>query len=260
MPEKNLIKEFHVDRLKVEIYPGRTEMGRAAAHAVGERLRNAQRTKDDIRMVFAAAPSQNDFLAALSELPDIDWSKVTAFHMDEYLGLPPDAAQSFGRYLREHIFDKVSFKQVHFIYSQAADVAAECHRYASLLQEAPVDIVCMGIGENGHLAFNDPPVANFFDPEMVKVVELDEVCRQQQVNDGCFATLDEVPQKAITLTIPALLATEFISVVVPGPTKKDAVYRALYDAIDTACPASILRKHKQTILYLDTDSAARIEQ
>ncbi|MFQ5603017.1 MAG: glucosamine-6-phosphate deaminase [bacterium] len=252
------LKEFILDKLKVEIHPNRAQMGKAAAEAVANRIRFLSKSKENVRMVFAAAPSQNDILAALSQTPEIDWARITAFHMDEYLGLPANVSQLFGHYLRQHIFEKVSMRNVYFINPEPTDVQAECERYSDLIGEAPIDIVCMGIGENGHIAFNDPPVANFNDTATVKVVELDKVCRQQQVNDGCFPTLADVPEQAITLTVPALMSADAVFVVVPGPTKTEAVYRTLKGPIATSCPASITRLHDDCRLFLDKDSAAKI--
>lgn len=230
-------------------------MGRSAAEVVRSRIRQLSKTHSAVRMVFAAAPSQHEFLQALTSFPDINWQGVTAFHMDEYIGLPENAAQKFGNFLRRHLFEKVDFGAVHYMHGNAADIEAECRRYTGFLRQAPIDIACMGIGENGHLAFNDPPVADFDDPQTVKIVELDKTCRQQQVNDGCFDKLEDVPHKAMTLTIPALLQARFVSVVVPGSSKRDAVTRALQGEISSACPASILRHHEDAILHLDSESA-----
>lgn len=208
-------------------------------------------------MVFAAAPSQNEFLKSLTQ-EKIDWQRITAFHMDEYLGLESCAPQQFGNFLKARLFDVVQFGSVYYIDSGASDTRAECRRYAELLLKEPIDIVCMGIGENGHIAFNDPPVADFKDPEVVKVVELDEVCRQQQVNDGCFTSIDEVPAQAITLTIPVLMSAHFLSVVVPGKTKADAVEKTMRGPISEQCPASIIRTHADAVVFLDKDSAKKI--
>lgn len=205
-------------------------------------------------MIFAAAPSQNEFLASLIDEPGLDWSRVTAFHMDEYLGLPADAPQRFGNFLRARLFNRVHPGVVHFIDS-ASETAAECARYGALLRAAPIDIVCLGIGENGHIAFNDPPVADFDDPDMVKPVELDLPCKEQQVHDGCFATIADVPNHALTLTIPMLLSGAYLSCVVPGTAKRRAIRDTLHGPITTACPASILRRHPACVLYLDRDSA-----
>jgi glucosamine-6-phosphate deaminase len=243
--------------LKVETYGTRAAMGAAAAVFVARRMRSLMAGRGAARMIFASAPSQVEFLDALAAEPDLDWSRVTAFHMDEYIGLGPDAAQSFGRFIREHLLDRVGVGRAHFI-DGTASVPAECARYAALLRDAPIDIVCMGIGENGHVAFNDPPVADFNDRLAVKAVELDERCRQQQVHDGCFPSFDAVPRHALTLTVPSLMSAAMVSVVVPAPSKADAVHAAVYGPIATACPASILKRHSNATMFLDLDSARRL--
>jgi glucosamine-6-phosphate deaminase len=229
-------------------------MGRAAAADVARELRERLSRQAQARMIFAAAPSQGEMLAALAEEPGLDWRRVVAFHMDEYIGLPPDAPQRFALWLRRHLFERVPFGAVHLIEPEP-DPEACAKAYAALLDEAPIDIVCLGIGVNGHLAFNDPPVANFDDPLDVKIVELDEVCRHQQVDDGCFPRFSEVPTHAITLTIPRLLRARKLFCVVPGPAKRDAVRRTLQDAPGPACPGTALRAHSDCTLYLDKDSA-----
>ncbi|WP_282940822.1 glucosamine-6-phosphate deaminase [Paenibacillus sp. RC67] len=244
---------FAVDQLKVEVYRNRRELGEAAAAAAAEAIRARLRSQANIRIVFAAAPSQNEFLDRLCEEPDIDWSRVTAFHMDEYIGLAPDAPERFSHYLDQRFFDKISLGQVHYI-DGSNDVEEECARYTDLLREVPLDLVCLGIGENGHIAFNDPPVADFEDPHTIKCVELDEACRQQQVNDGCFPDLASVPTHALTLTISALFAGAQLFCMVPGPTKRAAVQATLTAPVSTACPASILRRHPSCVLYVDSDS------
>ena len=176
--------------------------------------------------------------------------------MDEYIGLPSDAPQGFGNFLKNRIFGIANFKSVNYIDISAVDVQKECIRYAMLLKENPVDIVVMGIGENGHIAFNDPPVADFSDKELVKPVALDEICRNQQVNDGCFATINDVPKTAITLTVPALFAGEYLFCIVPAATKANAVRATICDDISERCPATILRRHKNAVLYLDRDSSS----
>ena len=253
-----IVKTEQVDKLNVKVYQTREEMGRAAAEEAAAAIRAAIAAKGEINMIFAAAPSQNEFLAHLIADKSIDFTKINAFHMDEYIGLPADAPQGFGNFLRERLFDRVPFKTVNTIDSTAADPEAECRRYAALLQAHPCDIVCMGIGENGHIAFNDPHVADFGDKAAVKVVALDETCRQQQVNDGCFARLDDVPTHALTLTIPTLTAPEAVFCIVPAKTKANAVYATLRGGITEACPASILRRHANASLYCDADSAARV--
>ena len=165
--------------IKVNVFADRAQMGAAAARTTADIIGHLLASQPVVNMIFAAAPSQNEFLAALSEQP-IEWSRINAFHMDEYIGLNEDAPQSFARYLKEHLFDKTPFRSIHFLHGDAEDLDAECRRYAALLKQLPPDIVCMGIGENSHLAFNDPPVADFNDRETVKVVILDADCRQQQ--------------------------------------------------------------------------------
>jgi len=244
---------FTIDQLKVEVYRNRGELGEAAAVAAAEAIRARLRSQPSVRIVFAAAPSQNEFLDRLSKEPEIDWSRVTAFHMDEYIGLPSGAPERFSHYLKQRFFSKVALGQVHYI-DGSKGAEEECARYSALLKEAPIDLVCLGIGENGHIAFNDPPVADFEDPLTVKCVELDEACRQQQVHDGCFPDLASVPTHALTMTIPALLAGAQLFCMVPGPAKRAAVRAALTGPISTACPASILRKHPSCVLYVDSDS------
>ena len=239
--------------------PDRDEMGRVAAADIHDAIVRLLDTKDHINMIFAAAPSQNDVLAHLIRYSDIDWNRIHGFHMDEYIGLSRELAdKSFGTYLYDHIFGKVPFGSINLIDATAVDYAAECQRYAKLLQENPTDIVVLGIGENGHIAFNDPWIADFQDPSLVKVVPLDEVCRTQQVNDGCFASLDLVPTHAMTLTCPARFAGKHLFCIVPAKTKAAAVKRTLEGAINEDCPATILRRHESAKLYLDGDSSAEL--
>jgi glucosamine-6-phosphate deaminase len=247
------IVETTVDRLKVKVYADRRALGAAAGADVAARMRQLQCAGRSLRMIFAAAPSQNEMLETLVAAGGIDWSRVTAFHMDEYIGLAADAPQRFGTYLRQHIFDRVKPGRVHLIDS-GNSIDDECRRYGALLREAPIDIVCLGIGENGHIAFNDPPVAEFDDPQTIKPVALEDSCRQQQVNDGCFPSFAAVPTHAVTLTIPTLLAGAHLFCSVPGATKRQAVQRTLNGAISTECPSTILRRHADCTLYADRDS------
>jgi glucosamine-6-phosphate deaminase len=251
----NMIRAFAVEKLQVKIFSNRREMGKAAGRSVAEKIREILKVRKALSIVFASAPSQNEFLEELSQSPCIHWNKVTAFHLDEYIGLSTDAPESFGHFLRVMLFEKVRPGNVYYLNGMAGDLEAECKRYAGLLKDHPLDVACIGIGENGHLAFNDPPFADFQDPLIVKIVELDLVSRQQQVRDGCFKSLQEVPQKAITLTIPAILSAKFIYCMVPTPSKAEAVKRTLEGPISTDCPASILRKYENGILFLDSDSA-----
>lgn len=250
------MKTMQKDLLQVKIYETRDEMGVAAAQEIKAGILSMLETKETINMIFAAAPSQNEVLASLANDKEIPWNRVNAFHMDEYIGLSPEAPQGFGNFLKAHIFGLADFKSVHYINPAATDADAECERYTALLREYPTDIVVMGIGENGHIAFNDPPVADFNDPKTAKPVALDDICRNQQVNDGCFAHIDDVPKTAITLTVPTLFAGKKLFCIVPAKTKANAVRATLMDEINTACPASILRSHADAVLYLDGDSSA----
>ena len=249
------MKTMQVDKLRVEIYENRTLMGEAAARDIKAKIAELLSKKAEINMIFAAAPSQNDVLKALVEDTSIEWNRVNAYHMDEYIGLDKDAPQGFGNFLKAHIFGLVPFKSVNYIDITATDPDAEADRYGKLLDENLTDIVVMGIGENGHIAFNDPPVADFKDARTVKPVKLDEVCRQQQVNDGCFASIDKVPTHAMTLTVPTLVRAPYLFCIVPAPTKANAVYETLNGSIDEHCPASILRLQDNAVLYLDNESS-----
>jgi glucosamine-6-phosphate deaminase len=261
MSRSTPIAEFQVDALRVRVFEDRAAMGAAAAagvaHAIAARIGQTGRA----RLIFAAAPSQDEFLRELAATPGLDWSRVAGFHMDEYLGLGPDHPASFRRYLREHLFGRVPLpaERLRLIPGEQAERPLRtCLDYEELLRAEPADIVCAGIGENGHLAFNDPPVADFLDPVKVKVVRLDEACRSQQVHDGCFASIDEVPTHAYTLTVPALLAAPVVSVVVPGPRKAEAVRATLRGPVGEACPATALRRHPGATLYLDRAAAASV--
>src|SRR5215212_1156930 len=249
-----LLETRTVDRLRVQIYRGRRAMGIAAAQDVATEMHRLLGHKSTLRMIFAAAPSQSEFLDELGRAADLDWSRVTVFQLDEYLGLPQDAAQSFGRFLRDNLFERVRPGIAHFI-DGARSASLEADRYADLLAAAPIDIVCLGIGENGHLAFNDPPDTSFDDPAAVKAVALELASRQQQVNDGCFPSLDSVPTHALTVTIPTIMSGRRLFCVVPGQAKAEAVCHALSGAISPACPATILRRHASCTLYLDADSS-----
>ncbi|HTK21367.1 MAG TPA: glucosamine-6-phosphate deaminase [Mucilaginibacter sp.] len=254
-----MIRELKIDELEVKVFESRAKMGEAAASAVGEQIVKLLSQQEYVNIVFASAPSQNEFLAALIKQTGIDWKRVNAFHVDEYIGLPENAPQKFGSFLNEKIFKHLPFHELNYINGSAPDSFAECGRYAELLQQYPSDIVCLGIGENGHLAFNDPHVADLNDPVRVKIVDLDFECRRQQVTDGTFETLNSVPKLAITLTIPALMAGKYTYGIVPGKNKTIAVYNTLYRKISEQCPASVLRTHADAVLFLDADSAALIK-
>jgi len=253
------MKEFKKDKLTVKVMKSRAEMGQVAAQDIHDRILALLAEKDEINMIFAAAPSQNDVLKSLVEYADIPWGRVNAFHMDEYIGLDKSAPQGFGNFLIAHIFGLAPFKSVNLIDCSAKDPEAESERYTKILQANPTDIVVMGIGENGHIAFNDPPVADFDDPKWVKPVKLDDVCRQQQVNDGCFAKIDDVPKCAMTLTCPTLMRATWKFCIVPAPTKAEAVMRTLTWDIGEKCPATILRRSDNATLYLEPASAVNLE-
>lgn len=244
------------DKLITHIYGNRAIMGKEAADAAYKRIAKLLEQQSFVNIIFAAAPSQNEFLDCLTKKTAIDWTRVNAFHMDEYIRLPENDPRLFSSFLKEKIFDLLPFHSVNYINGNAADPKAECARYAELLTKYPPDIVCMGIGENGHIAFNDPPAADFNDPLKVKIVELDLACRQQQVNDGCFNALNDVPTHAITLTIPSLMAGKYIFCMVPGPKKAEAVYNTIKEEIIEKYPSSILRKHPNAFLFLDEDSSS----
>ncbi len=250
------MKELKKDKLMVKIMDNRTLMGEVAAKDIHECIVKLLGEKEEINMIFAAAPSQNDVLESLMNYDDIQWDRVNAFHMDEYIGLDDEfASAGFGKFLYDRIFGKVPFKSVNYLDGKNPDSDKECERYSKLLEDNPTDIVVMGIGENGHIAFNDPWVADFNDTKAVKTVLLDEVCRQQQVNDGCFPHIDKVPKEAITLTCPTLMKATYKFCIVPAVTKANAVRNTLNNEINEECPATILRVSDNAILYLDDKSS-----
>ena len=252
------VAEFTVDALRVVIHEDRARLGHAAAELVARAITDRLAVAPNAHIVFAAAPSQDEFLKAIIAYQGIDWSRVAGFHMDEYLGLGPDHPASFRRYLQERLFRLAGFAEdrLRLIPGEETDRPLRTAlAYEQRLIDEPTDIVCAGIGENGHLAFNDPPVADFLDPVLVKLVRLDAACRAQQLNDGCFDRLDDVPTHAYTLTVPALLAAKTVSVVVPGPRKAEAVLATVRGPIAESCPASALRRHPGAVLHLDRESA-----
>ena len=252
------MKTLQKDLLKVRVFKTRDELGKDAAELVANAINELLQTESYINMIFAAAPSQNDFFEHIVK-KDIEWGKINAFHMDEYVGLEKDAPQGFGNFLKDKIFSKVEFKTVNYINGQAKDLEEECKRYEDLLKQFPPHIVCMGIGENTHIAFNDPHVADFKDSKLVKVVDLDEACRVQQVNDGCFTAINHVPEYALTLTVPALIKGKEIFCMVPGKTKAAAVKLTLTEDIQEKYPSTILRQHENAILFIDEDSSSAID-
>ena len=247
------IKSFKKDNLQVHVYAGEAEMGVASAAFVAGKLREVIREKGSANLILATGTSQFAFLLALKE-ESLDWSVITVFHLDEYKGLSDQHPASFRKYLKERILNEVKPGKVYLVNGDAADLDNEILQYEELLRQHPVDVACIGIGENGHIAFNDPPVADFNDPRLVKVVELDEACKRQQMGEGWFPTLDDVPKEAVTLTITAIMNCKTISCVVPGKRKANAIYNTLNAEISTACPATILRQHPDTVVFLDEGS------
>lgn len=245
-----------IDSLAIRIYPTEDAMAADAAKAARECLVATLANQATAAVILASATSQIRFLDCLTSFGDIEWSRVILFHMDEYLGISADHPASFRRFLRERVEAKISPLAFHYIQGDADQPLRECQRYEQLLSRQPIDLCCLGIGENGHIAFNDPPVADFNDPFTIKLVKLDEACRRQQVGEGCFPRLADVPQYAYTLTIPTLCAAKKMICVVPERRKAEAVQKALKGPVTTLCPASILRRQRHCTLYLDAESAS----
>jgi glucosamine-6-phosphate deaminase len=249
-------RSFTVDSLKVEVYAKQEQMAQAAAQTAQTCLSEALATQSGVAAIMASANSQIQFLEALVALGGVDWSRVSLFHMDEYLGIDANHTASFRRFMRERVERLLKPHVFHYVEGDTLLPLDECDRYTRLLQAQPIDLCCLGIGENGHIAFNDPPVASFNDRHKVKLVKLDEACRQQQVGEGHYPNLAAVPQYAFTLTIPMLCSARRMLCIVPEKRKAQAVRDALRGPIDTACPASFLRKQPQCTLFLDGDSAS----
>jgi glucosamine-6-phosphate deaminase len=247
---------------RLTILPNRRLAGEAAADLVQTAISRAVTARGRARLVAACAPSQDDYFAALVPLaqktPEI-WSKVEVFHMDDYVGLTAEHPQSFRHYLKKRFLDHVPVARFHPIRGEAPDPQVEADRYSALLDSAPIDAISLGIGENGHLAFNDPPVADFADPRRVKIVEMDTTCRQQQVNDGCFPSIADVPRFALSLTLPVFASASLLCCVVPTERKASAVRGALLDPIGSACPATLLRTHPRAWLFLDPPAASQLD-
>ena len=248
-----MIRQFRAGELDVRVYEDLTHLARAAAGDAATAIQDAVDARGAANVMLATGNSQLAFLAELVTHP-VDWPKVTAFHMDEYVGIDSEHPASFERYMRERVASRIRLDAFHYL-DGTADPRTEARRYAALLATHPLDLCCAGIGENGHLAFNDPPVADFEDPEEVKVIELDPGSRRQQVDEGHFATIDDVPINAITVTIPALLRARRVLVIVPEARKAAPVRATLENPISTACPATILRTQPHATLYLDEQSA-----
>lgn len=253
-----MTSRFRVEQLEVVVHPDPLALAHAAAQEAAEQIRAAVARRGVAHAMFATGNSQLAFVEALVALPDVPWEAVIAFHMDEYVGVDREHPAGFQRWIRQRIAERVPVGAVHYL-DGTADPEAECRRYAGLLAAYPLDLCCLGIGENGHLAFNDPPVADFADPLDVKVVELDAACRAQQVGEGHFPDISAVPVRAMTVTVPALLRAARVLAVVPEARKAPAVRAALSGPVGTGCPGSALRTKDGAILHLDSESAAHLE-
>ncbi|WP_026876522.1 glucosamine-6-phosphate deaminase [Jiangella gansuensis] len=251
------ITQFNAGALAVEVHPSAADLGRAAASRAAGILREAVAARGSARVVVATGNSQFAFTDALAE-QDVPWDRITVFHMDEYVGIDADHPASFRRWIRERIQQRFAPASVEYIDGDIADAQAECDRYEGLLRSAELDLVCMGIGENGHLAFNEPFDADVDDPRWVRVVTLTKRSRKQQVSEGHFEDVDAVPPTAITMTVPALLSARHVQVCAPEGRKAEAVAAALYDEIGPACPATALRRVAHATLFLEPASARRV--
>jgi glucosamine-6-phosphate deaminase len=250
-------RSFTRDKLRVEIYRTNEEMGRAAADFVAEKAGIAISDKGHANLILGTGASQYPFLDAFLK-KDLDWKNINLFHLDEYIGITDQHPASFRKFLKERVADIVKPGKVFYLNGNSSDIKSEIKRYSNLLKDHPADVACIGIGENGHIAFNDPAFADFNDPEYLKVVEMDQACRKQQVGEGWFSSIDDVPAKAVTLTIPAIMDSKVISCTVPDERKATAVYNTLSGEITESCPASVLRNHNEAVLFLDTYAAGRI--
>ena len=257
-PPSSPARSFQADRLSVRIFATPEALAVAAAEDAAAVLRTALAARPRARVILATGNSQLRFLEHLTQRSDLAWSRIEVFHMDEYLGMPATHPASFRRYLQERVVDRVKPAAFHGVEGDALEPLSALRAYAAALAAAPIDLCCLGIGENGHLAFNDPPVADFTDPEAIKLVRLDEACRRQQVGEGHFPNLDAVPAYAMTLTIPALCRAGRMIAVVPEARKAGAVQQALEGPVAPACPASFLRRQAHAALYLDAESSARL--
>jgi glucosamine-6-phosphate deaminase len=260
MAESNIdVQHLQVGNLKLEVHPTAEAAGAAAANQAANAMKDLGRRNEVFGVIFATGASQIETLRALTGISGIPWDRVLGFHMDEYIGLSPDHPASFRGYLREKLTQKVKMREFSEVNGTASDPERECKEYANKLRSANPQLCLLGIGENGHLAFNDPGVADFNDPVDVKIVELDNVCRQQQAAEGWFKNFQEVPDRAITITIPALFRVPKLILSVPGPRKAKILRRTLEEPISTACPAIILRTHPDATIYLDREAAAELK-
>ena len=255
-PTDSLVRTLKSGKLTVLEYENRDTLGSSASKAISELMRSVIKEKGRVRMVFASAMSQTEFLKCLGEEADIDWTKVYAFHLDEYLDFPSDHEQSFAKFLTDRLFDRVKVAHFYPINSEAPDPEEECRRYGSLLSESPIDIMILGIGESAHLAFIDPPYCDFNDPETFKTTKLDDQSREQMVHDGCFTSFEEVPKQAYTMTVPTCLTGLATIILVPTKLKAQAIKKVVDGPITTQVPASILQEKENSWLLIDRDSGS----
>lgn len=251
-------RQLAIGNIKIEIYPDGKAAGAAAAQTAAGILHELTSNRADVGVIFATGVSQLDILKSLTSMSGLPWERVTGFHLDEYIGLPADHPASFRHYLRKNLIQRVQMKRFFEIDGSAENPERECVSYAEHLRTCGPHLCFLGIGENGHLAFNDPGEANFEDPRDVKIVELDEISRNQQIEERWFHKLDEVPKRAISLTIPAIMRVPRLLVTAPGRRKAEIVRRALEEPVSTDCPATVLRTHSNVVLYLDEASAAEL--
>jgi glucosamine-6-phosphate deaminase len=252
------VKQLSVGSMKLEIHENKKAAGEAAARSAAQVLRQLDQTRDAIGVIFATGASQLEMLHALTSLPDLPWKKVHGFHLDEYVGIDENHPASFRRYLRENLTRRVPMAEFFEIDGSSSDSDRVRRNYVQQLDQANPQVCLLGIGENGHLAFNDPAEANFTDPDAMKVVTLDAACREQQLAEGWFEKFEDVPKRALTLTIPTMLKVPKLIVSVPGKRKAQSVRRTLEDPISTDCPATILRAHPDVTIYLDEESASAL--
>ena len=260
MTEHRPVKAFPFGNQSARVYETIGQMGEAAAEEATSILRQVLRRKPLARIMIGTGNSQETTIGALVRQHDLDWSRIEVFHMDEYLGLPADHPASFRKWLKTRVADKVNPAALHYIAGDAPDIEAELQRYSDLLNAEELDLSFIGFGENGHIAFNDPHVADFADPATLKIVDLDEACRRQQVGEGHFPDLESVPTHAVTVTCPGLFRAKHWVVVVPEKRKAQAVHDALTGPVSTECPGSLARTHPNARLFLDRDAASLLPE
>lgn len=254
------VRVLKAGQARVEVFQSKLDASIAAARQAASLLTTGE-SKDEPesrRIVVATGNSQEDFIRSLAQIPSIDWLRVKVFHMDEYVGLSDEHPASFRRWIRTHLVDVVHPGEVNYLSGDALALEEECRRYEGLLLSSPIDLCFLGFGENGHVAFNDPPNCDFNDPLVVKKVRLDERCRLQQVGEGHFPDLESVPAEALTLTCPFLMRSKCLICCVPERRKAEAVRNAIEGPISARCPASLVRTHPRAFIYLDAESASML--